>query len=73
MSAPPIEGDEVARLFALVRARYGPHIAPSDLDAVRNGVEHVVKTAEELRAITLDNSVEPFAVFRPYRKAGDAP
>lgn len=65
MSVPPIDTDEVELLFALVRERYGPHIAPSDLDAVRNGVEHVVKTAEALRAITLDNSVEPFTVFHP--------
>jgi hypothetical protein len=73
MTAPHIERDEVALRFALVRARYGAHISPTDLDAVRKGVAHVVATAEALRAITLDNDVAPFTVFRPYRTAGDVP
>lgn len=73
MTAPSLKHDEVELLFALVRERYAPHIAPTDLDAVRQGVEHVVATAAALRAIPLDNAVAPFNVFRPYRRAGDEP
>ena len=72
MTAPHLD-DEAALLFALVRERYGSHIAPGDLDAVRQGVEHVVTTAKALRTVTLDNAIAPFIVFRPYRRAGDAP
>jgi len=63
----PDADPEVERLFALVRQRYGERLAPAQLDEVRKGVEAVVRNAQALRAVKLENADEPFPPFLPYR------
>jgi hypothetical protein len=69
MSAAPGSdvADEVERLFALVRERYGDRLTPAQLDEVRKGVEGVVLAARALRAVRLENGDEPFPPFIPHR------
>jgi hypothetical protein len=55
-------------LFGLVKELYGDRLDPDELEEVRKGVERIVETSEELRAVKLGNWDEPFYVFRPYRK-----
>ena len=68
MSGQEIDQDEVDRRFALVRERYGHLIAPTALGDVRRRIEGVVANGNRLKAIRLENSVEPFSVFVPYRR-----
>jgi hypothetical protein len=68
MSDPGSDADdEVERLFALVRERYGDRLTPAQLDEVRKGVEGAVQAARALRAVRLENRDEPFPPFVPYR------
>ena len=68
MSDSDTESREARALFNLVRDRYGDRLGPEELEGVRKGVEAVVEAAEALRSVKLENSDEPFSVFKPYRK-----
>lgn len=43
-------------------------LTPAELKEVRKEVEVIVENAKALRSVKLANSVEPFMVFKPYRK-----
>ena len=68
MSEKEAKGVESEYLFGLVKELYGGRLDPEELEEVRKGVERIVGTSEELRAVKLGNWDEPFSVFRPYRK-----
>jgi len=68
MSDSDTESREARALFNLVRDRYGDRLGSEELEGVRKGVEAVVEAAEALRSVKLENSDEPFSVFKPYRK-----
>lgn len=57
-------------LFEMVRERYGDRLSPDELEEVREAVQGMADAAEAIRAEKLDNGVEPFSVFTPYRKEG---
>jgi len=59
--------EEVERLFALVRDRYGSRLSPAQLSELRKVVDGIVQTMRALRAVRLQNSDEPFQPFVPYR------
>ncbi len=67
MSGEEIHQAEVDRRFALVRERYGGLIAPTALGDVRRRIEGVVANGRRLKAVRLQNGIEPFSVFVPYR------
>ncbi len=67
MSCEEIDQAEVDARFALVRERYGRMIEPTAFGDVRRRIEGIVGTGKDLRAVKLENSVEPFSVFVPYR------
>ena len=60
--------EESEILFKLVAEKYGDRLTAEELEEVKKGVEKVVETAAALRSIPLENSDEPFSVFKPYRK-----
>jgi hypothetical protein len=68
MSEKESKGVESEHLFGLVKEMYGGRLSPEEMEEVRKGVERIVETSEELRAVKLGNWDEPFSVFRPYRK-----
>ena len=68
MSDSDTESREARALFNMVRDRYGDWLGPEELEGVRKGVAAVVEAAEALRSVKLENSDEPFSVFKPYRK-----
>ena len=70
MSEKEAKGVESEYLFGLVKELYSDRLGPEELEEVRKGVERIVETSEELRAVKLGNWDEPFSVFRPYRKEG---
>ena len=57
-------------LFKIIEEKYGARLNEEQLAKVRVGVENLVDTAEALRKVELDYTVEPFMVFKPYRKEG---
>ena len=67
MNGEEIDQAEVDRRFALVRERYGRLIAPTALGDVRRRIEGVVANGKRLKAARLENGIEPFSVFVPYR------
>ena len=70
MSEQDVNQDEVDARFQVVKERYGGLMDPNDFGAVRRRVEGIVKAAEELRAVKLENSDEPFSVFVPFASDG---
>ena len=58
---------EAEKLFGIVEDRYGDRLSEDQLKKVKEGVEGAAELAKALRGVRLDNSVEPYSVFRPYR------
>jgi hypothetical protein len=57
-------------LFKIIEEKYGDRLTEEQLKEVQKGVINIVKAAEALRGVELDYTVEPFTVFKPYRKEG---
>lgn len=68
MSDKDTKSSEDHVLFNMVRDRYGDRLGPEELEGVRKGVEAIVEAAKALRSVKLENSDEPFSVFKPYRR-----
>ena len=64
------DNQEAEALFKMVADRYGERLNPDQLEEVRKGVEGAMELANTLRGVRLDNSVEPYSTFRPYRREG---
>ncbi|PYS79259.1 MAG: hypothetical protein DMF67_06950 [Acidobacteria bacterium] len=61
---PPPKPSPTAEAYAEVaRARFGEHLGPEQLDAVKRDLEGNVRNADRLRAFKLQNSDEPDFVF----------
>ena len=65
----PVE-ENSTYLFELLKERFGERLSPEELVEVKNGVENIQQAADKLRAVKLENSDEPFALFVPYRERG---
>ena len=55
-------------LYNMLKRRYGERLNPAELEEVKKGVENIRQAADKLRAVNLQNSDEPPALFIPYRK-----
>jgi hypothetical protein len=58
---------EVDARMAIVLARFGKLLDAEARKAVRSEVASIVRRAEELRKVSLDNGDGPFPIFIPYR------
>jgi hypothetical protein len=58
---------EAAARMELVLARFGKQLDDEARKAVRKEIDAIVKRAELLRKIQLDNGEGPFPIFTPYR------
>jgi hypothetical protein len=61
---------EAALLLRLAHARYGRHLDPAQLEAVRRGIASGLRAAERLRRVPLRNRDEPDFTFAAYRREG---
>ena len=61
---------EVEERFKMVKGLYGDRLDDEQLEAVRQGIEDIVAASQTLRAVSLENSDEPYSVFTPYRAEG---
>jgi len=68
MAESPSISPEGELLFRLIAQRYGDRLSAEELAEVQKGIAGLATTAAVLRAVRLDNSIEPFAVFVPYRQ-----
>ncbi len=70
-SPTPADADANAPLTdamtQLVRHRYGAHLSPEQLAAVRNDIRDGLRASDRLRAILLPNATGPDSVFPVYR------
>lgn len=55
-------------LCDLIRRRYGNRLSAEDFEAVKKGVDGVVKAVAALRSVPLANSDEPMMRFIPNRE-----
>jgi hypothetical protein len=60
---PPAPSPLALAYFEVARQRFGEHLTPEQLEAVKRDLEGNVRTAERLRASKLKNSDEPDFVF----------
>lgn len=54
--------------MGLVKERYGDRLTEEQLEHVENSLKRVLEAGKALREVPLDNSDEPYNVFKPYRR-----
>ena len=59
---------ETSILMGLVKERYGERLTEEQFEHVENSLKRVMAAGKALREVPLDNSDEPYNVFRPYRR-----
>jgi len=59
---------EKEHMFERIKTLYGDRLNEEQLAAVEASLDPVVAVLEQIRAILLENSDEPYSVFKPYRK-----
>jgi hypothetical protein len=59
---------ETSILMELVKERYGERLTEEQLEHISKSLKSVMDAGKALREIQLENSDEPFNVFRPYRR-----
>ena len=52
----------------LVKERYGERLTEEQLENVENSLKRVMEAGKALRDTPLENSDEPYNVFKPYRR-----
>jgi hypothetical protein len=65
-SPPPeaaVSGSMAEGLLAAARARFGHHLAPDEVEAVRKDIEALLRAGERLRQTPPASSEEPVGVF----------
>jgi len=55
-------------LFKMIQEEYGKYLTTAELKEVHEEVEDLANNSMSLRAVKLANNVEPFIVFKPYRR-----
>ena len=59
---------ETSILMELVRERYGERLTDEQLEHVSKSLKTGLDAGKALRETPLENSDEPYNVFRPYRR-----
>lgn len=59
---------ETSILMELVKERYGELLTEEQLEHVENSLKRVMDAGKALNDVPLENSDEPYNVFKPYRR-----
>ncbi|MCW4012680.1 MAG: hypothetical protein NWF07_06780 [Candidatus Bathyarchaeota archaeon] len=59
---------EKNHMLRRVKELYGDRLTEDQLAAVEASLDPMIKVLEQLRNMPLENSDEPYSVFKPYRK-----
>lgn len=70
MAESPSISPQGELLFQLIAQRYSDRLTAEELAEVHQGVAELATTAAALRVVRLENSLEPFTMFVPYRQEG---
>ena len=65
MSEDRSRPQQVAGVMGMLRHRYGANLTDQQLEEIERNAESMVAVTETLKAVKLQNGVEPFAVFTP--------
>ncbi len=55
-------------MFERIKALYGDRLDDEQLAAVEASLDPIISVLDKIRSVPLENSDEPYNVFRPYRK-----
>ena len=55
-------------MFERVKALYGDRLDEEQLAAIEASLDPMISVLDEIRGMPLENSDEPYSVFKPYRK-----
>jgi hypothetical protein len=58
-------------MFKLIKIKYRDRLDSEQLAAIEASMDKVMTVIDEIRAVPLENSDEPFNVFKPYRRDRD--
>ena len=59
---------EKEHMFERIKVLYGDRLDEEQLTAVEASLDPMIDVLEKIRGVPLENSDEPYSVFRPYRK-----
>jgi Asp-tRNA(Asn)/Glu-tRNA(Gln) amidotransferase C subunit len=59
---------EKDHMYRRVKELYGDKLTEEQLEAIEASLDPMIKVLEQLRSVPLENSDEPYSVFKPYRK-----
>ena len=59
---------EKMHMFERIKVLYGDRLDEEQLAAVEASFDPMIDVLEQIRAVPLENSDEPYSVFKPYRK-----
>lgn len=59
---------DISILMELVKERYGERLTEEQLEHVSKSLKSVIDAGKALGETPLENSDEPYNVFRPYRR-----
>jgi hypothetical protein len=59
---------EKEHMFERIKTLYGDRLDEEQLKAVEASIDPMIAGVEQLRKTPLENSDEPYSVFKPYRK-----
>ena len=59
---------EKNHMFNRVKELYGEKLTEDQLTAIEASLSPMISVLEQLRSVPLENSDEPYSVFKPYRK-----
>jgi Asp-tRNA(Asn)/Glu-tRNA(Gln) amidotransferase C subunit len=59
---------EKDHIFKRVKELYGDKLTDEQLAAIEASLDPMISVLEQLRSVPLENSDEPYSVFKPYRK-----
>ena len=59
---------EKEHMYERIKVLYGDKLDEEQLAAVEASLDPVINVLEQIRAVPLENSDEPYSVFKPYRK-----
>ena len=55
-------------LFEMVKEKFGERLGSTEQEEIKKRIDEIVEASEEMRSLKLENSDEPFFIFKPYRK-----
>ena len=59
---------EKEHMLERIKVLYGDRLDEEQLAAIEASLDPMIDVLEKIRGIPLENSDEPYSVFRPYRK-----